>query len=188
MAWHAATIKDVSMVTTPLRMALWHRAHDGRPVKAPELSHHSDAGSQYASIRLTERLSWEHVVASIGSVGGAYENAQIESANDIYRAEGIRTTILSRQPVQDERRRRVRDSAWVDWYNCSRLHSSIGLVQPSALQKSTSPVRTQENRPSSASSLTRSRRPHDHRADSVVKSVSIFSRGFRSVAARDVSW
>jgi putative transposase len=85
VAWHAATIKDVSMVTTPLRMALWHRAHDGRPVKAPELSHHSDAESQYASIRLTERLSWEHVVASIGSVGGAYENALIESANDIYR-------------------------------------------------------------------------------------------------------
>jgi putative transposase len=78
VAWHAATIKDVSMVTTPLRMALWQRAHNGHPVKARELSHHSDAGSQSTSIRLTERFSWEHVVASIGSVGDAYDNALIE--------------------------------------------------------------------------------------------------------------
>ncbi len=73
VAWHASTSKEVSLVTTPLRMALWQRAHDGHPVKDGDLIHHSDAGSQYTSVRLTERLSLEHVAASIGSVGDAYD-------------------------------------------------------------------------------------------------------------------
>lgn len=58
---------------TPLRMALWQRDHEGRPVTASELIHHSDAGSQYTSIRFTEHLEIEGIRPSIGSVGDAYD-------------------------------------------------------------------------------------------------------------------
>ena len=95
VAWHAATSKDVSLVTTPLRMALWQRHRDGHPVKNGELIHHSDAGSQYTLTMLTERLSLDDIAASIGSVGDAYDNALIESANGLYKTECIRTTIFT---------------------------------------------------------------------------------------------
>lgn len=108
VAWHAATSKEVSLVTTPLRLALWQRAHDGHPVKDGELIHHSDAGSQYTSTRLTEKLSLEHVAASIGSVGDAYDNALIESVNGLYKTECIRTTIFH-PGSYNHRRRRIRD-------------------------------------------------------------------------------
>ena len=134
VAWHASTSKDVSLVTTPLRMALWQRAHDGHPVKDGEPNHHSDAGSQYTSVRLIERLSLEHVAASIGSVGDAYDNASIESANGLYKTECIRTTIFHAGPYKTIAAVEFATAAWVDWYNCSRLHSSIGLLPPNEFE------------------------------------------------------
>jgi transposase InsO family protein len=69
ISWHASTSKTVDLVMTPLRMALWERARHGHPVTAGTLIHHSDAGSQYTSHRLTEHLDLEGIAASIGSVG-----------------------------------------------------------------------------------------------------------------------
>ena len=134
VAWHASTSKDVSLVTTPLRMALWQRTRDGHPVKDGELIHHSDAGSQYTSVRLTERLSLEHVAASIGSVGDAYDNALIESANGLYKTECIRTTIFHSGPYKTIGDVEFATAAWVDWYNNSRLHSSVGLIPPTEFE------------------------------------------------------
>jgi putative transposase len=134
VAWHASTSKEVSLVTTPLRMALWQRARDGHPVKDGELVHHSDAGSQYTSTHLTDRLSLEHVAASIGSVGDAYDNALIESANGLYKTECIRTTIFHAGPYKTIADVEFATAAWVDWYNNSRLHSSIGLVPPNEFE------------------------------------------------------
>ena len=54
VAWHAATTKHTDLVMIPLRMALWQRGRDGHPTVAGELIHHSDAGSQYTSLRLTD--------------------------------------------------------------------------------------------------------------------------------------
>lgn len=85
VAWHASTSKTVELVTVPLRMALWQRKGEGHPVKAAELIHHSDAGSQYTSVTLTERLRHEDIAASIGTVGDAYDNALAESANGLYK-------------------------------------------------------------------------------------------------------
>lgn len=136
VAWHAATSKDVTLVTIPLRMALWQRQHDGHPVKDGELIHHSDAGSQYTSTRLTQKLSLEHISASIGSVGDAYDNALIESANGLYKTECIRTTIFHQGPYKTITDVEYATAAWVDWYNCSRLHSSIGLVPPNEYESS----------------------------------------------------
>lgn len=69
MAWHAATTKQTDLVTIPLRMALWQRGREGQPTIAGELICHSDAGSQYTSLRFTEHLALEEIRPSIGSVG-----------------------------------------------------------------------------------------------------------------------
>ena len=56
VAWHVVTDKRTGLVLTPLRMALWDRDRHGHPVQAGELVHHHDAGSQYTSIRFTEKF------------------------------------------------------------------------------------------------------------------------------------
>jgi transposase InsO family protein len=61
VAWHAATTKHTDLVMIPLRMALWQRAREGHPTEPGELIHHSDAGSQYTSLRLTEHLALEEI-------------------------------------------------------------------------------------------------------------------------------
>lgn len=133
-AWNASTSKHVSLVTTPLRMALWQHAHDSCLVKDVHFIHHSDARSQYTPVRLTERLSLEHVVASIGSVGDAYDNALIESANGHYKSECIRTTIFQPGAYKTIAYVEFATAAWVDWYNNSRLHSSIGMIPPTEFE------------------------------------------------------
>jgi transposase InsO family protein len=69
VAWHAAATKTTDLVMTPLRMALWQRDREGRPTEPGQLIHHSDAGSQYTSIRFTEHLDLEGIRPSIGTVG-----------------------------------------------------------------------------------------------------------------------
>ncbi|MEV7796733.1 DDE-type integrase/transposase/recombinase, partial [Streptomyces sp. NPDC087512] len=54
VGWHASIKRDVELVDAPLRMALWRRSHEGTPVEKGQLIHHSDAGSQYTSVRFTE--------------------------------------------------------------------------------------------------------------------------------------
>lgn len=130
VGWHVASNKRPELVTTPLRMALWERARQGHPVTAGTLVHHSDAGSQYTSIKLTERLALEEVTASIGSVGDAYDNAMMESANGLYKTECIGTTVFHAGSYKSITDVEFATAAWVEWYNNSRLHGSIGLIPP----------------------------------------------------------
>ena len=130
IAWHASMSKTVDLVTIPLRMALWQRRREGHPVKAAELIHHSDAGSQYTSIKLTEKLALENIAASIGSVGDAYDNALVESANGLYKTECIRTTIFHSGPYRTITDVEFATAGWVEWYNVKRLHSSIDHMPP----------------------------------------------------------
>ena len=71
MAWHAATTKTTDLAMTPMRMALWQRSRERRTVEPGQLISHSDAGSQYTSLRFTEHLALECIAPSIGSVGDA---------------------------------------------------------------------------------------------------------------------
>ncbi|AMY20363.1 IS3 family transposase [Rhodococcus kroppenstedtii] len=130
VAWHASTSKTVDLVTVPLRMALRQRRREGHPVKGTELIHHSDAGSQYTSLKLTERLNLEDIAASVGSVGDAYDNALAESVNGLYKTECIRTTIFHSGPYRTSSDVEFATAGWVDWYNVRRLHSSIGQMPP----------------------------------------------------------
>ena len=130
VAWHATTSKDVELVMTPLRMAIWQRDHDGRPVVGGELIHHSDAGSQYTSLRFTEHLDLEGIQPSIGSVGDAYDNALMETLNGLYKSECIRTTVFHSGAYKTIADVEFATAAWVDWYNQRRLHGSLGMMTP----------------------------------------------------------
>jgi transposase InsO family protein len=134
VAWHASMSKQTDLVMIPLRMALWQRERDGHPVVAGELIHHSDAGSQYTSIRLTERLDLERIAASIGSVGDAYDNALMESGNGLYKTECIFTTIFHDGAYKGLVDVEYATAGWVEWYNSRRLHSAIGQQSPAQFE------------------------------------------------------
>ena len=118
------------LVLSPLRMAVWQRDRDGRAIQPGSLRAHSDAGSQYTSLRYTERLALEQTQPSIGSVGDAYDNALMECINGLYKAECIRTTIFHPGPYKTLADVEYATAGWVDWYNTRRLHSSLGYVPP----------------------------------------------------------
>ncbi|CCT60860.1 transposase (plasmid) [Acetobacter pasteurianus 386B] len=54
-----------------------------------EVTHHSDRGCQYVSIRYTQRLAEAGLVASVGSVGDSYDNVLAETINGLYKTELI---------------------------------------------------------------------------------------------------
>jgi putative transposase len=135
VAWHAATTKQTDLVMVPLRMALWQRDRDGNPTVPGELIHHSDAGSQYTSVRLTEHLALEEIRPSIGSVGDAYDNALMETINGLYKAECIRTTVFHDGPYKTIADVEYATAGWVDWYNNRRLHSTLGNVPPAEYEQ-----------------------------------------------------
>ena len=130
VSWHAATSKSTELVMTPLRIALWQRDRDGRPAAPGQLIHHSDAGSQYTSIRLTEHLALEEIRPSIGSVGDAYDNALMESVNGLYKTECIRTSVFHTGPYKTIADVEYATAGWVDWYNNRRVHGSLGMLPP----------------------------------------------------------
>ena len=100
VAWHAATTKTTELVMTPLRMALWQRDREGCPTQPGELIHHSNAGSQYTSIRFTEHLALEGIRPSIDSVGDAFDNALMETIIGLFKTECIRTPVSTTAPTR----------------------------------------------------------------------------------------
>ena len=130
VGWHAATSKATDLVMTPLRIAIWQRAREGHPVIPGKLVSHSDAGSQYTSIRFTEHLDLEGVKPSIGTVGDAYDNALMECVIGLYKTECVRSTVFHAGPYKTTADVEYATSGWVDWYNNRRLHSSLGYVAP----------------------------------------------------------
>jgi transposase InsO family protein len=130
VGWHASSSKATDLVMIPLRMALWQRDHEGHRAVAGELIHHSDAGSQYTSIRLTEHLALEEIKPSIGSVGDAYDNALMETINGLYKTECIRTTVFHETAYRNLADVEYATAGWVDWYNNRRLHSTLGMIPP----------------------------------------------------------
>jgi len=130
VGWSACTTKDVAFVEQCLGMALWRRDHAGRPV--PDgMIHHSDAGSQYTSIRFTETLTLQGLSASIGSIGDAYDNAVAESTIGLYKNEAIATGSPFRDgPLRTLAHVETITMDYVDWYNNHRLHSLLENQTP----------------------------------------------------------
>ncbi|MGW0295344.1 IS3 family transposase [Streptomyces anthocyanicus] len=126
VGWSAATVKETVFVLDALEMAIWQRDRDQQPVKTGELIHHSDAGSQYTSFKLAERLEAAGIAASIGSVGDAYDNALMESTIGLFKTELIKP----QRPWKTLSQVELATAEWVDWYNHRRLHGEIGHIPP----------------------------------------------------------
>lgn len=125
VGWAAARTKHTDLVLTTLQMGLWRRDHAGHTV-SKGLVHHSDAGSQYTSIRFTESLMLSDITASIGSVGDAYDNALAESTIGLFKTEVVRRQKAFKTLDDVE----YATFEWVDWYNNHRLHSTLDYLPP----------------------------------------------------------
>lgn len=147
VGWHAATTKVTDLVLTPLRIALWDRDRQGTPIEPGQLLHHSDAGSQYTSIRFTEHLELEGIAPSIGSVGDAYDNALMESIIGLFKTEAITTTVFHDGPYKTLADVEFVAAGWVDWYNHRRLHGSLGWLTPTEYEQDYYAVLNREPQP-----------------------------------------
>jgi putative transposase len=125
VGWKADTTMKTPLVLDTLEMALWARDHHGTPVQKGLISH-SDAGSQYTSFAVTQRLVDAGADASIGSIGDGYDNAVAESTIGLYKTE----LINQQGPWKTMEQVEFATLQWVDWYNHQRLHGSCERLSP----------------------------------------------------------
>jgi transposase InsO family protein len=112
------------LVLDALEQSLWSRSG------AKGVVHHSDRGSQYLSIRYTERLTQAGVEPSVGSVGDSYDNALAETIIGLYKTE----VIHRRGPWQKLDDVEYATLEWVDWFNNRRLLEPIGNLPPAEFE------------------------------------------------------
>ena len=122
VGWRVSTSMTTGFVLDALNQAICQRA----PSEADKLIHHSDRGSQYLSIRYTERLAEAGIDTSVGSVGDSCDNALAESIIGLFKTEVIKFLGPWKSVGQVE----WETLKWVDWYNNTRLHSAIGYITP----------------------------------------------------------
>lgn len=125
VGWRVASHMRTAMVLDAIEMARWNRGlrHDG-------LRCHSDAGSQFTSIRYGERLAEIGAVPSIGSVGDSFDNALAETVNGYYKAELIRGPARGGRPWKTVEEVELDTLGWVHWHNTERLHGYLGDLPP----------------------------------------------------------
>ncbi len=120
VGWRVSRSLRTALVLDALEQALWSRKD------TKNLIHHSDRGSQYLSIRYTERLAEAGIDASVGSVGDSYDNALAETINGLYKTEVIR----HKGPCKNIDDVEYATLEWVDWFNHRRLLEPIGNIPP----------------------------------------------------------
>ena len=120
VGWRVDTTLRTDLALDALEQAIWARSIDAG------LIHHSDAGSQYLSIRYTDRLVEAGIKPSVGSVGDSYDNALAESTIGLYKTE----VINHKSPWSGLDHVEFATLIWVDWFNHRRIHSSIGDIPP----------------------------------------------------------
>ena len=122
VGWRASKSLETGLALDALEQAIWDRL-DGDPAG---LIHHSDHGSQYLSIRYTERLADAGIEPSVGSVGDSFDNAMAETINGLYKTEVIRR----RGPWNGLDDVEYATLEWVDWFNHKRILQPIGDIPP----------------------------------------------------------
>ena len=127
VGWRVSRTAHASFVLDALEQAL----HERRPAHRGGLVHHSDRGSQYVSIRYTERLAEAGIEPSVGSVGDSYDNALAETINGLYKAE----LIHRRGPWRSFEAVEFATLTWVDWFNNRRLLEPIGNIPPAEAEE-----------------------------------------------------
>jgi putative transposase len=120
VGWRVWSLLKTDLVLDALEQALYARTG------TEGLIHHSDRGSQYLSIRYTERLAEAGIESSVGSVGDSYDNAMAESIIGLFKTE----TIWPRGPWKNIDEVEYATLEWVDWYNNRRLLEPIGNIPP----------------------------------------------------------
>jgi len=122
VGWRVSSSMRTDFVLDALEQALYDR----QPERADSLIHHSDRGSQYVSIRYTERLAEAGIEPSVGSRGDSYDNALAETINGLYKAE----LIHRRAPWKTKEAVELATLEWVSWFNHHRLLEPIGYIPP----------------------------------------------------------
>jgi putative transposase len=120
VGWRVSTSLRSDLALDALEQAL-----HARPL-TDDLVHHSDRGTQYVSIRYTERLAAAGIEASVGSVGDSYDNALAETVIGLFKTEVIRL----QGPWRNIDAVEFAVLAWVDWFNKRRLLEPLGYVPP----------------------------------------------------------
>jgi len=121
VGWRVSTSMHTDFVLDALEQALY-----ARQPELGSLIHHSDRGSQYVSIRYTERLGEAGVEPSVGSRGDSYDNALAETINGLYKTE----LIHKRGPWKNRESVELATLEWVSWFNHHRLLEPIGYIPP----------------------------------------------------------
>jgi len=119
VGWQASRSLRTDLALDALEMAIWRRR-----AQLEGLVHHSDRGSQYLSIRYTERLAEAGAVTSVGSRGDSFDNALAETIIGLYKTELIRR----RGPWKGIDEVEYATLEWVDWFNHRRLLEPIGHI------------------------------------------------------------
>jgi putative transposase len=118
--WECSLPEQTAFVEAAIRQAAEYRARQGHPIN--DAIHHPGAGSQYTSVHFTETLMLAGLKPSIGTVGDALDNALAETTIGLYKAECIRDGSPFRNgPLETLADAGQITSAWVCWYNTSRL-------------------------------------------------------------------
>ena len=121
VGWRVSSSMTTDFVLDALEQALYARQPDENA-----LTHHSDRGSQYVSIRYTERLAQAGIEPSVGSRGDSYDNALAETINGLYKAEMVH----HRGPWKTRESLELATLQWVHWFNHERLMENLGYIPP----------------------------------------------------------
>jgi len=124
VGWRASSSPRTDLVLDALEQALFSRAETEGVV------HHSDRGSQYLSIRYTERLAEAGMERSVGSIGDSYDNALAEAVIGLYKKEVIRR----KGPWHNLDHVEFETLTWVSWFNSHRLLEPIGYIPPAEFE------------------------------------------------------
>jgi putative transposase len=122
VGWRVSRSMRTDFVLDALEQALYAR----QPERDASLIDHSDRGSQYVSIRYTERLAEAGIEPSVGSKGDSYDNALAETINGLYKAE----LIHRRAPWKTIESLELATLEWVTWFNHQRLLEPLGYIPP----------------------------------------------------------
>ena len=124
IGWRVAKSMQTDLVLDALEQALWARSG------VEGVIHHSDRGSQYLSIRYSERMTDAGVEPSVGTTGDSYDNALAETIIGLYKTE----VIYHRGPWRTIDTVEYATLEWVDWFNNRRLLESIGNIPPAEFE------------------------------------------------------
>jgi len=127
VGWRQSSSMRTDFVLDALEQALFDR----RPERTDALIHHSDRGSQYVSIRYSERLAEAGIEPSVGSRDDSYDNALAETINGLYKAE----LIHRRAPWKTKESLELVTLQWVSWFSHHRLLESIGYIPPAEAEE-----------------------------------------------------